>query len=192
MNITLNQKTNKTSRNVTTYSLKAYNFKIGVVASSATNQIRIDFGLAIFGLTVNMVLDGTKGTSYVYFSKAPAPLNKCLAQSVPITTFNLTEIISGFNQAGQISSFLVSSGNAGRVPFNSKDLNSYYKYSINGVTEVTGDIYIGLTALSFFFDVSLNSTIIPTIPSFKIGSKNITIAIPTNFVAAVRAAAVAP
>ena len=190
MNITLNQKMNRTSRNVTTYSLKAYRFKIGVVASSATNQIRIDVGL--LGFVVNMVLDGTKGTSYVYFSKAPAPLKKCLAQSVPITTFNLTEIIRGFNQAGQVSSFLVSSGNAGRVPFNSRDLNSYYKYSVNGITEVTGDIYIGLTALSFYFDVSLNSTIIPTIPSFKIGSKNITIAIPTNFVAAVRAAAVAP
>jgi hypothetical protein len=57
---------------------------------------------------------------------------------------------------------------------------------------VTGDIYIGLTALSFYFDVSVNSTVIPAIPSIPIGSKNLTITIPTTFVAAASAASVAP
>ena len=187
MNITLNQIMNKTSKTgVVTEYLQPSKLKLGVVASSATNQVRID--ASYLAAKVNMVIDGTKGTFFAYVPMA----QKCVAQSMPLTTFNISELISGFNSAGQASSFLVSSGAATTVPFNSKDVNSYYKYAINGITDVTGDIYIGLTALSFYFDVTINPAIIPAIPSIPIGSKNLTITIPTSFVASVKSSAVAP
>ena len=158
---------------------------MGVVGSTTTNQVRIDFTYLL--ARVNIVIDGTKGTFFAYI---PA-LKNCIAQSVSLKNFTLSTFVDGFNMANQASSFLVAIGSSTKVPFNSKDSNLYYRYNINQVTEVTGQIYIGLFAFSFYFYVAVDPSVIPRIPSIPVGSRNITISIPTSFVAQATGSSVA-
>ena len=159
LNITLNRLVNETTNNkVTGQKLLSYKMNLGVVASSTSNQIRIDASYLL--ARVSIVIDATKGTCYIYFPMA----KKCLAQKVPLKAFSLSTFVDQFNKAGKASSFLVAAGAASKVHFNAKDTNQYYKYDITGVNEVKGRIYIGLTALSFYFDVKVDPSVIPAIP----------------------------